>query len=98
MEGVHSISSVVLLLFYKAICVVTKIGLQNVGCGGGNTLPVSKPADNIVDDGLWKGSVAAARPNRRSVAIARLVPMEGRFGRSAYLIKNVMRFFSHALH
>ena len=63
---------------------ITKIGLQNVGCGGGNTLPLTKPADNIVDGGLYKGYVAAVRPNRRSVASARLVPTEGRFGRSAY--------------
>jgi hypothetical protein len=94
----HSISSVVLLLFYIAVCAVTKIGLQNVGCGGGNTLPLTKPADNIVDDGLWQGSVAAACPNRLSVVIARFVPTEGRLGRSAYLIKNVTRFFSHASH
>jgi len=81
-----------------AICAVTKIGLQNVGCSGDNMLPLTKPANNIADDGLWKGSVAVARPNRRSVAIARLVPTEGRFGQSAYLIKNVTRFFSHASH
>jgi len=31
---------------------VTKIGLQTVGCGGGNTLLLTKPADNIVDGGL----------------------------------------------
>ena len=82
-----------MLLFYIAICAVTKIGLQNVGCGGGNTLPLTKPADYIVNDGLWKGSVRAARPNRRSVAIARLVPTKGRFGRSAYFISNVTDFF-----
>jgi hypothetical protein len=51
-----------------------------VGCGGGNTLPLTKPADNIVDNGLWKRSMVATRPNQRSVAIARLVPTEGRFG------------------
>ena len=74
----------------------TKIGLQNVGCSGGNMPPLTKPAANIVDRGLQKGYVAAVCLYRRSVAIARLVLTEGRFGRSAYLIKNVTRFFSHA--
>ena len=45
---------------------------------------LTKPAANIVDDGLCEGSGAAVCSYRRSVVIAMLVPMEGRFGRSAY--------------
>ena len=69
-----------------------------MGCGGGNMPSLTKPAANIVNDGLCEGSGAVVCLNRRSVAIAMLVPTEGRFGRSSYLIKNVTRFFSHASH